>query len=102
MSDCTLPKIDDVENYANDKGLEISIKPNGTLTTAAAFVFIDHFAARSECFEDWQKVNAFFNERYVDILDSAQYPNSYLIYLGRKAAGAARPDDAVGSHETRS
>jgi hypothetical protein len=80
--DCVLPTVDDVRGYANDKGLQISIKPNGTLTTAMAFVFIDYFAAKSECFEDWKKVNAFFNEKYTNILDSPQYPNSYLVYLG--------------------
>jgi hypothetical protein len=80
--DCTLPRIDDVKNYANNRGLDISIRPNGTLTTAAAFVFIDYFAAKSGCYEDWRKINAFFNEKYTNILDSAQYPNSYLIYFG--------------------
>jgi len=85
--DCALPRIDDVKNYAFDRGLEISIKPNGTLTTAAAFVFIDYFAMKSGCYEDWKKVNAFFNEKYTDILDSAQYPNAYLIYLSSPEGG---------------
>jgi SAM-dependent methyltransferase len=100
--DCTLPKIDDIKDYANDKGLEISIEPNGTLTTTAAFVFIDYFAAKSGCHDDWEKVNVFFNEKYTNILDSAQYPNSYLIYFGWPEAGAARPNHAVESHKPRS
>jgi hypothetical protein len=54
-----------------------------------AFVFIDYFAAKAECYEDWRKVNTFFNEKYTDILDSPQYPNSYLIYL-------SRPESAKG------
>ena len=81
--DCTLPKVEDISSYANNRGLQISIKPNGTLTTTMAFVFIDYFAAKAECYEDWKKVNVFFNEKYSDILDSPRYPNSYLIYLGR-------------------
>jgi len=81
--DCTLPRVEDIRSYANDRGLQIFVKPNGTLTTTMAFVFIDYFAAKAECHEDWRKVNAFFNEKYTDILDSPQYPNSYLIYLGR-------------------
>ena len=80
--DCTLPRIEDVRSYANDRGLQICVKPNGTLTTTMAFVFIDYFAAKAECYEDWKKVNTFFNERYTSILDSPQYPNSYLVYLG--------------------
>jgi len=80
--DCTLPKVDDVRSYADHRRLEICIKPNGTLTTTMAFVFIDYFAGKAECYEDWKKVNVFFNEKYTNILDSPQYPNSYLIYLG--------------------
>jgi len=80
--DCTLPNLDDIRSYASDKGLQICIKPSGTLTTEMAFAFIDYFAARSGCWEDWRKVNRFFNEKYTNILDSPQYPNSYLIYLG--------------------
>src|SRR5262249_9119656 len=79
---CTMPKIDDVRSYAGQRGLDLSIKPNGTLTTAMAFVFIDHFASKAGHFEDWKKVNAFFNEKYTNILDSSEHPNSYLIYLG--------------------
>lgn len=83
--DCSLPRIHDVQDYANARGLEISIKPNGTLTTTMAFVFIDHFAARAGCYDDWRKINVFFNGKCTSILDSPQYPNSYLIYIGRPA-----------------
>lgn len=80
--DCRLPKVEDVRSYADAKGLQINVKPNGTLATTMAFVFIDYFAAKAGCLEDWKKINAFFNEKYTDILDSPQYPNAYLIYLG--------------------
>lgn len=80
--DCTLPNVDEVRRYASDRGLEIDVKPNGTLTTTMAFVFLDYFASKSGRDEDWRKVNTFFNEKYIGILDSPQYPNAYLIYLG--------------------
>ncbi|HYW75667.1 MAG TPA: hypothetical protein VFA48_03470 [Gammaproteobacteria bacterium] len=85
---CTLPKVAEIKAYAKDRGLEYSAKPNGTLTTSLAFVFIDHFAARGGLIEEWEKINAFFNERYGPILDSADYPNAYLIYLGRQEGAA--------------
>ena len=81
--DCMLPNVDDVKAYATERGLDISIKPNGTLTTAAAFVFVDYFAARAGCYDEWKRVNAFFNEKYTAILNSVDYPNAYVIYLGR-------------------
>jgi hypothetical protein len=80
--DCSLPKVDDIKDYAADRGLQFCAKPNGTLTTTMAFVFIDYFAAKSGLHEDWKKVNAFFNQKYTDILHSAEFPNAYLIYLG--------------------
>jgi SAM-dependent methyltransferase len=80
--DCTLPKIDDIKDYATGRGLQFCIKPNGTKTTTLAFVFVDYFAAKSGLHEDWEKVNAFYNQQYTDILDSPAYPTAYLMYLG--------------------
>ena len=80
--DCTLPKVDEIKNYATEKGLHFCVKPNGTMTTSMAFVFIDYFASKPENHENWKKVNKFFNGKYTDILDSTEYPTSYLIYLG--------------------
>ncbi len=81
--DCTLPEVQEIEEYAKERGLQCSVKPNGTLTTTMAFVFVDHFAAKCGTGEDWKKLNAFFNEKYTPILDSPDYPNSHLIYLSR-------------------
>jgi SAM-dependent methyltransferase len=80
---CTLPGIDEVQQYASRRGLQFEMKPNGTLTTSLAFVFIDHFAARCGDEAQWRHVNAFFNERYTPIMDSPDFPAAYMIYLGR-------------------
>jgi len=80
--ECTLPKVDDIKAYAADRELQFRVKPNGTVATSMAFVFVDYFAAQSGHQDDWKKMNVFFNEKYTDILDSEKYPNAYLIYLG--------------------
>lgn len=80
--DCTLPKVQDIREYASRKNLQISIKPNGTMTTSLAFVFLDYFARKSGQMDDWKKLNVFVNEKYLNILTSPEYPNAYLIYLG--------------------
>lgn len=80
--DCTLPKIEDIKDYATERGLKFCIKPNGTILTTLAFVFLDYFVAKCKFHEDWEKINAFFNQKCPDILDSAEYPTAYLIYLG--------------------
>lgn len=79
---CGLPKLQDLEQYAAAKGLQIDIKPNCALLTSMAFVSIDYFAGKAGLRSDWEKVNRFFNKKYVDIINSANYPNAYLIYLG--------------------
>lgn len=81
--DCSLPTVDDVRAYAERHGLEFSARPNGTLTVSAAFVFVDHFAHHAGRRDEWNKVNAFFNRNFTSLLDSAEYPNAYLVYLGR-------------------
>ena len=80
--ECTLPRLEDIRDYATKKGLHLEAKPNGTLTTSMAFVFVNYFAAKSGLSEDWTKLNTFVNEKYVDILTSSEYPNAYMIYLG--------------------
>jgi len=81
---CTLPKIDDIQDFAIERGLQIFVTPNGTLTTTTAFVFIDYFFGMTKGHsEDWKEINAFFNQKYKDILDSDKYPTAYMIYLGR-------------------
>ena len=80
--ECTLPKMQEIRDYAADKKLQLDVKPNGTLTTSLAFVFVNYFATKSSLYDDWKKLNTFINEKYIDILDSSEYPNAYLIYLG--------------------
>jgi hypothetical protein len=79
----TLPRLEDVKQYAQEKKLNIDVKPNGTGALTLAFVFLDYFASHTQFQEEWRKVNRFFNEKYVSILDSEQFPNAYLIYLGK-------------------
>ena len=79
---CTLPAVEEIRDYAAERGLNYNIKPNGTMATTAAFVFIDHFASKSGLYEDWKRVNAFFNQKWTHILDSTEHPNAYLIYIG--------------------
>lgn len=81
--ECTLPKIDDVKTYAEKRGLSFSIKPNGTLTTGIAIVFMNYFASKAGLNKDFEKINEFFNRKFEHILDSSDYPIGYLIYLGR-------------------
>jgi SAM-dependent methyltransferase len=81
--ECALPGIVDIEAYAKARGLQCSIKPNGSMTTTMALVFMDHFAKEAGRYEDWEKVNAFFNTRFIDILDSPDAPTAHLVHLAR-------------------
>lgn len=79
--ECSLPRLEELRAYATERGLNICVKPNGTMTTSLAFVFLDHFASKSGMEKDWKKVNEFFNENYCGILNSSEYPNAYLVHL---------------------
>lgn len=84
--ECGLPLVTDITAYADKRGLQLSVKPNGTYTTTLAFVFLEAFANRSKSQKDLIKINRFFNEKYIDILDSANHPNAMLVYLGKHEA----------------
>ncbi len=80
--ECILPRVDDIKDYAVQRGLQFTVKPNGTFTTSMALVFMDFFAAKSGAQKEWREVNRFFNENYRSILDSVDYPTGYIVYLG--------------------
>jgi hypothetical protein len=82
--DCSLPKVHEIEAYANDRGLDVCIKPNGSLTTSMALVFVDYFASKSGLHDKRDEFNRFFNEKFTEIHYSEEYPNAYLVYLGRR------------------
>lgn len=81
---CSLPTVNEIQAYATERELQFCAKPNGTLTTSMAFVFMDYFYGDTKGHsDDWKKINAFFNQKFADILDSDNHPTAYLIYLGR-------------------
>jgi len=85
--DCTLPKLDDIKSYAAKRGLEFYAKPDGTLTTGIAYVFVEYFAGLAEDYESLNKVNSFFNEKFVDITPSETNFSAYLVYIGWPKVG---------------
>lgn len=80
----SLPTLEAIKEYAKLKELEISIKPNGTLTTTLALVFFDYFAPKLDV-KKWQKINHFFNTNMMNILDSELYPTAHMIFLKKKS-----------------
>ncbi len=79
--ECSLPRIEQIKEYSLNRGLKFSIKPNGTMVTSLAFVFLDYFARKSGRHEELMKVSRFFNESYTHISDSADYPTADMVYL---------------------
>ncbi len=82
--DCSLPTIEFIEKYAEDRMLEINIKPNGTLTTSLALVFFDYLADQSSDKTKIERVNKFFNMQLGGLLDSEKCPNGHMVYISRK------------------
>ncbi|CAK8719688.1 MAG: Methyltransferase domain-containing protein [Candidatus Electronema aureum] len=81
--ECTLPKIEDIKKYANERGLQINIKPNGTSSTTLALVFADYFFSKSYSKSGWENMNMFLNANFNnERIDSEKYPTAYIVYLG--------------------
>lgn len=78
--DCSLPTVDSIKDYAQKRNLKFHYKPNGTATTSVAFVFFDYL---NKFLDEGKhkKINEFFNTKYIDILDSEEFPNAGLFYL---------------------
>lgn len=78
--DCVLPRLEDITNYAERRGLGFRVKPNGSKVLALAIVFMDHFANSARP-QDRAKVNQLFNALALDDLDHAAWPNAYLVEI---------------------
>ena len=100
--ECTLPKLDDIKLYATERGLECYAKPNGTLTTGIAYVFVQYFAGKAGDNENLMKVNEFFNEKFADVPTSENNYSAYLVYIGlpNVAESGSRESFSPGSHTT--
>lgn len=81
--ECTLPNIEDIKTFAVQRGLNISVKPNGTLTTGIAIEFMNYFANKAGLIKEKVRINEFYNTKYKHILDSIDYPVGHIVYLGR-------------------
>lgn len=82
--ECSLPRIEDIEEYAKERKLKVTIKPNGTMTTGLALFFTDFFAYKSGKRADLEKVNKFFNMNLDNnVLDSEDFPIGYIVHLSR-------------------
>jgi len=81
--ECSLPRLEDVKEYALQKGLAFRAEPKGSLMLSMALVFMDHFAAVGRFNNEWARINSFINKKYLNIIDTPEYPTAYLIHLGR-------------------
>jgi SAM-dependent methyltransferase len=79
--ECGLPKIEEIEDYARKKGIGVTIKENGTMTTTMAMVFVSYFSTRLGETESLKKINRMYNQNFLDMLASEKTPTAYLIYF---------------------
>jgi len=77
----SLPTLDDVKAFADQKGINFVSKPNGSLALSFASVYVDHFGNKVKSREALDKVNMFMNESFTDIAVSDMYPNAYVVSL---------------------
>ena len=78
---CGLPRVSDLTDYADRRGVSIHVTPNGNAAASLASVFVDHFSQAAGQMADAEKVNHFLNTRYTPFLDSDKFPNAYVVVL---------------------
>lgn len=84
--ECSLPRLEHIRSFADQRKLGFSAKPTGTLATGMAIEFMNHFADKAGLADDKARINEFFNVTYRPLLDSIDYPVGYLVYLCRTDA----------------
>jgi hypothetical protein len=76
-----LPELEELKQFASERGLKCRIWPNGSLPTAMAMVFVDHYATLTGCQQEAEKINHFFNCRFAEKLTNPELPTDYLVEL---------------------
>lgn len=77
--ECGLPFLDDLEKFAQQRGISYEVRPNGSITTSTALVLLEHFAKKSLRIAEFEQVCEFFNTQMLDLSTSEQFPNAYLV-----------------------
>lgn len=80
--ECTLPRVEDVTGWAEARGLQCTADPKGTLTTAHALLFMEHFGRQHGHHDALGTINRFYNTKYLELMDSERYPGAYLVTVG--------------------
>jgi hypothetical protein len=76
-----LPELEELKQFASERGLRCRIWPNGSLPTTMAMVFIDHYATLAGCQQEVEKINHFFNCHFAEKLTNPELPTDYLVEL---------------------
>lgn len=76
-----LPNIEMVTKYAAKNNYRCHVQANGTSSTSLAMQLLQHYAYKSGCAAEYEKISQLFNNDLFDTLDSEQYPTAYLIHL---------------------
>lgn len=79
--ECTLPKLEMVHEYAEDRGFAITTEPNGFMPFAAAIELANYFCAGQGRGADFKAINTYFNQHLEGRLDVADCPNAMLVVL---------------------
>jgi hypothetical protein len=78
---CSMPRVEHLQAYAEQHGLRCTVKPSGSVTTDLMVAIAHHFAKAAGRLEDFERVSTFYNQRYLDIVDSPTHPASYVVTL---------------------
>jgi len=79
--DLTLPKLDEIKDFAEKNHYQYQISPNGSLTTTLAFVFLDHFVSISRKPDSLLEINNFYNTHPFNQLTNPELPTAYLVEI---------------------
>ena len=76
---CGLPKLEEVEQFAQKRKYGCKIWPNGSLLTSLAMVFVEHYAALAGRKDEIGKLNYLYNELFFDQLTNPQFPTAQMV-----------------------
>ncbi len=86
---CGLPDLDEVTTYAERRGLECTVEPDGAVATGFLSTLLSHYARLAGRVEDLDRINRYLNDLPAPVTTNPRLPGGYLV---RIVKDKSRPD----------
>lgn len=82
--EASTPYLSEIDSYASRHGYTLTKQPNNAGLFTALYVYMERFAQLAQRYEEFERINRFFNECDPKYIYNQELPNDYLCVIDLK------------------